>query len=425
MNKLFDKLKHNIGFVIFIIAVSIVFIDFDMHINVTILDSDGYYYYRYLPDIFINNHLGEYNKYPIGVAMLSLPIWTIFHVFACIFTPQYADGYSIIYDRAMMMSGLVCFIIGVSILYCSLKIFFNKNTSLITCIFITCGTAIPVYATFRSSFSHIYSFMAINLFCYIVIKMKLENKKTSKAMLALGVVYGIVTLLRNINAIVLLFYVLWGAGRKGYIKELKSLINTKCIAIFGFGFSITFLPQIIIWYVQTGKILINSYDGEFFSYLFNPKIIEVLFSDAKGLFIFAPILIFSVFGLIISYKDSFSSFSKMTCSISVILIAVIYTYASWWCWWLAFGYGHRGFVDWYGLFSLAMGLYIERVLESRKKSYLGINGLFAFLSIYLSASYIVASALGMINVTMSSWSELKLSITNSIEYFKLFIQYYL
>ena len=66
----------------------------------------------------------------------------------------------------------------------------------------------------------------------------------------------------------------------------------------GIGFLLPVSLQLAYWKVKTGRFLIYSYSGESFQYIRNPKILEVLFSDAKGLFIFCPVLIFFLIGLL-------------------------------------------------------------------------------------------------------------------------------
>lgn len=116
------------------------------------------------------------------------------------------------------------------------------------------------------------------------------------------------------------------------------------------------LPQMILWKIATGDFLCYSYEGEAFTYLANPKLYEVFFSDAKGLLIFSPILIFSIIGLFFLGRVESG---KYTAGIVAVFALETYTTAAWWCWWLGGVYSIRSFVDIFPFFAIAMAAFSD------------------------------------------------------------------
>ena len=81
-------------------------------------------------------------------------------------------------------------------------------------------------------------------------------------------------------------------------------------------------PQLLLWKATTGHFITNAYSDESFDYLMNPRVYQVLFSDAKGLFIFTPVLIFAVIGFFMG-KDSRVKASNI--AVGVVFVIEIYT----------------------------------------------------------------------------------------------------
>lgn len=219
-------------------------------------------------------------------------------------------------------------------------------------------------------------------------------------------------LIRNTNGILAFMYLLYGVGSNGYRNRLRKLFNPKRILFNAAGFIVPFIPQLLYWKIKTGSIFVNSYSGETFQFARNPKIYEVLLSDAKGLLIFCPVLIFFFLGLIYEKKDSEPAKCRMA-SI-VIFLLDLYIYAAWWCWWLGGAYGLRSFCDILSIFSIGIAAFVEHVLSSnfiseRKplscafKAVIGAIGIACILN---SLAFIRGTDEGIISNNLAGWKEL-------------------
>jgi len=47
----------------------------------------------------------------------------------------------------------------------------------------------------------------------------------------------------------------------------------------------------------------------------------------------------------------------------LILVFTLLSYSAWWCWWLGGAYGHRGFIDLYGLLAIPFAWFFRYVIR--------------------------------------------------------------
>lgn len=207
-------------------------------------------------------------------------------------------------------------------------------------------------------------------------------------------------------------YLLYGFGSDGYRSRLRNLFKPKRILYNAAGFIIPFVPQLVYWKIKTGSIFVNSYSGETFQFAKNPKVYEVLFSDAKGLLIFCPVLIFFFLGLVYEKKDS----EPAKCRVASILIFLVdlYIYAAWWCWWLGGAYGLRSFCDILCIFAIGIAAFVEHVIsdnfisERKPLSYTFKIVICAFGIAFIlnSQAYIRGTDEGIVSNNLAGWNEL-------------------
>jgi hypothetical protein len=214
---------------------------------------------------------------------------------------------------------------------------------------------------------------------------------------------------------------------------LRLLINAA-------GFAAAVSLQLAYWKIQTGSFLTNSYSGETFQFALKPKIMEVLFSDAKGLFIFCPVLIFFLIGILYMRKDHQRKEGDRTAGetgntdragvlrdpgeirLACILVfaVTVYLYAAWWCWWLGAVYGQRTFCDILGIFAIGMGAFFEAVFYGKRSrsgraargTVKGIVCLLTVLFLLHSQALIMGSQRGVVNNNLADWSQLKRALKN-------------
>ena len=86
-----------------------------------------------------------------------------------------------------------------------------------------------------------------------------------------------------------------------------------------------------------------------------------MFHVHNGLFIYAPILLFSVAGLFLGLVNCKRNYLL----ILIILTLSTYIFGSWWAWWFGGAYGHRCYVDLLPLFAIPMARILDRIRKGR------------------------------------------------------------
>lgn len=333
-----------------------------------VIRSDGRGYFAYLPAVLIyddpsfekvigveegiynannqiylhkDNNGNTYNKYFPGIALLQLP----FFLLACMLSflsNQPVDGYSDLFHYLFLFGSFFYFSLGVLFFSKALRQRFPeiKKDFKWLIILITFASPLFFYLLHGTSISHLYSFGLFGLYSYVITLLI----KTPKASLyfILGLLLGLIFLLRPTNLLIVLVIPLFFDSWKGFLSLLKTTFFNRgrlfITAILGFLIPASIL--LLSWKWQTGYWIVWSYSGEGFNFL-NPKFIETLFSYRIGLFLHTPIIILSIVGLIFLIRK------RMYLLVSYLFYFLILTWviSSWWCWDYESQFGPRPFTE--------------------------------------------------------------------------------
>ena len=370
---------------------------------------DGYYTYKYLPDFFIEKNYDYYVKFPIGTAICESPFFFAAHAYTLLTDPASAVGFGGAYEYAIGFAGIFYFVIGFSFLYTTLKKIYDGSVAFATCLLLMLGTPIIYYGTKYASFSHIYTFAVTAIFLYLSVIIDEGDRETVISFI-MGLLAGLLFLIRNINIVFVASYVLLYFGMRGdFLNHLKKVFSYRRLPADIAGGVIAIMPQLLHWHRVLGSWLPNTYSDESFTYYAAPKLYQVWFSDAKGYFIFAPVMIFSVIGFFFMIKTG----GKKYLAGSVAMFAFeSYLTAAWWCWWMGGVYSIRSFLDITVFMALPMAAFFSWVLSRASES----RGLFLFfvivtaIFIYVNFALMRGAERGIINETMSNWWQLRQSL---------------
>jgi len=335
-----------------------------------VIKGDGIGYYSYLPAVFIYNDYqyaflepidkkydginlgtgflnksgnGVANKYFIGLSILWLPFFLIAHFLALIFGFD-PDGFSTVYHVSILIAANFYTWLGLRF---TRKIILELGASEIASagilLLTVFGANLCFYTTNFSSYTHAYSFMAIAGFLHY--SNRFFKNKSPNHLYFSALFFAMIILLRPTNAVIGLMALFWAGSFKSFFETLWQ--EKKSLLIASGVFVLTLLPQFILYYLQTGHLIVWSYGNETFNFT-NPQIFKVLFSYEKGLFVYAPLTLFSLAGLIYLYKKNKFQFAVF----SLLLILTTYIISSWWCWTYGTCLGQRAFVDFYAVLSM-------------------------------------------------------------------------
>ena len=347
-----------------------------------IIQNDAVSYYAYLPATVIFHDLQfEFTKslpegfegtiwletapngkpilrMTMGLSMLWLPFFLAAHAAAHLLGVS-TLGYSWPYSFSIFLAALTYLFIGLFYLRKLLLRYFSDLSTAVTLVMVVAATNLSYYVLSEPGMTHVYNFALFNLFIWL--SLRWTGKPGLLLSVGLGLLAGLIVLIRPVNILILLFPALIGITS---VKALTGRItaNWKWILVAGAAAFTVVLPQLIYWKMQTGQFLFNSYmdSGKF--YFFSPQIINGLFSFRKGWLIYTPVMVFGIAGLFFLRKKSGELF------LPVVLFSVLNLYVvfSWWCWWYGGSFGMRPLIDMYGIMALPMAAFFDWIRKRRE-----------------------------------------------------------
>lgn len=343
-------------------------------------------YYSYLPATFIYEDLGlsfmddpdyvnDDKFWPLtlddgtrviqtsmGLSILYSPFFFAAQLVVPL-TGHAPDGYSAIYQFFLLLSALFWVMMGLLVLKRILLRWFTPLATALTLILLALGTNLFFYTVHDGAFSHGYSFALITFFLYLVIRWY-ESPTYGRAML-IGLLFGLIVLIRPSNILVGFIFLAWGIKDLDTLKERPLFLfrHYSHILLMALLFLLPWIPQLIYWKSLTGNFLFNSYGPGGSSFFFNaPHVFDVLFSFRKGWFLYTPVMLVAAGGIFLMGRKCRDGVAAL----SILLVLMIYLSASWWSWWFGGTFGHRAFVDIYGMMALPLAAFVDYFLQRRK-----------------------------------------------------------
>ncbi|ABG57370.1 hypothetical protein [Cytophaga hutchinsonii] len=368
---------------IFILSISLIVTGNSQKWKEGVIEWDIISYYAYLPGLIIYEDL-TFNfldkntpegvriwtentpenkkviKMSSGLAILYSPFFLMAHGVAKLQPEMYVpNGYSMVYSLFLILSDIFYTFLGFIFLRKILIRYFSDMVTGITLLCVFFGTNMIFYSMFEVM-AHCYLFCLITMFVYYTIKW--HETPTTRFSIYLGLLFGLITLIRPVDIVVIFLFVFYGIHSFNSIKPRITYLwslRSKVILIGVVGF-LVFCIQIAYWKYATGHFLYWSYTNEYFFWT-KPHIIEGLIGFRKGWYIYSPIMLFATIGLFFVRKK-IPQFS-----VPFILLFVLYTYIifCWWCWWYGGGISCRPMVDLYGVMGIGLASFITYVIEQK------------------------------------------------------------
>lgn len=374
--------------ILVLIASTIVNLNLSKWKKRNVIDWDVISYYSYLPAYFIEDDIdlnffkknSDYYatqkrmyfplkcpngnliiKTTMGMSVMYLPFFTVGHLWAKTFGYE-ANGFSEPYQCMIQFSGLFYLLVGLWFLRKVLLQFFKEIITAITLLCMVFGTHLFFYGSVHGAMAHATDFMLASVFIFYSIKWL--NQPDYKTTIVLGLVSGMLVLIRPVNILFFLFFVLYEVTSfndltdrfKLYAKHYKKLL---LIALLAF---LCFLPQMLYWKHITGQYLFNSYVGEQF-YFSKPHLLEGLFGFRKGWLLYAPMMVFSLIGIGILFKK----YKDFAWPLLLLVGVYVYVVLSWWCWWYGGSWGLRAMIDVYPFLAISFAVFVKWLLGSTRQ----------------------------------------------------------
>ena len=293
----------------------------------------------------------------MGLSILWIPFFYLAHATAHLVGAS-TLGYSWPYHFFILIAALTYLSLGLIFLRKILINYFSEFETSVVIGLIVLATNLMHYVIAEPGMSHVYNFTLITVLIYYSLKWN-EKPELGNSVI-LGIVSGLIILIRPVNIIVLIFPLLIGITSLKDIFE-KLINNWKHIVIAAILAFLVFLPQMLYWKMQTGHFLFNSYMDQGKFYWGNPQFINGLFSYRKGWLVYTPVMSFSIIGLIFLYKKA----KETVLPIVVFTVLSLYVTFSFWCWWYGGSFGMRPLIDFYGIMAIPMAAFIHKIVQSK------------------------------------------------------------
>jgi hypothetical protein len=316
-----------------------------------------------------------------GMTILYSPFVLIAH-YLTQFTSYKQSGFSEPYAIALVFSSMFYLILGLIFLRKILLKYFKDWVTALSIIGVFFGTNLLFYSIEEMLLPHAYIFSLSAVFIYFVDSW--YDKPRYWKSIIIGLISGIIVLVRPNNITILMLLVLWGIQS---LSDFTFRINFgvkkwKHFLIMAIFFIIIWIPQFYYWYTITDKIFYFSYNiiGGVF-YFNNPQILNQLISFRSGALMYSPVLIFGYLGLFLPRKNKFSN----KIALIIYLLINYYILSSWWSWWNGGSFGIRSFIDSY--LAIVFGFAVFMQFVSKQKKYLSYPTLFLFLLLITYGSF--------------------------------------
>lgn len=412
----------------FIILITVAYITISYNLwsrpNAIIRD-DVNHYYSYLPAVFIyhdikldfiDRNIDYFAKHywplrgpkggwvivtTMGLSLMYAPFFLMFH-YPMQWMGMEALGYSPPYQLALVLSSLFYFAVGLFYLRKILLYYFSEWPTAITMATVVLSTNLVFYVTDEPAMSHAYNFVLMTMFLYYTIRW--SEKQSIKHAIVLGLLAGMISLIRPTNILVILVLAVWNVDsfRALWDRILLFIKKSPQVAIMFAAAILVWVPQMLYWKYVTGHYFYFSYSDKGKFFFDNPQIYQTLFGYRKGWLLYTPVMAFAILGLFFLFRK----YRKLFFPVLIFMIANIWVISSWWLWWYGGSYGMRAYVDSYGILAIPFAAFVAWSFENRKWYIQVLNvmaiGLFTFHNYFQICQY-HNSALHYVSMTKEAY----------------------
>ena len=392
----------------------------------SLLGSDGTHYYAYLPSILLDGDLdftddyaalleGEPEKlaralsdltpkglpanvWGIGPALLWAPFFLLAHAVVLLLAfagvPIEPDGYGTIYQAAALTGSIVYGGLGLYLICRAYGSVIEDHESIAWAVLVFAAASnIVYYMTVEPHMSHAVSLFAGGMFVFVW--MRGRHDGGLKWAVMLGAIAGVMALVRPQEGLFLVLPYIdrawllisqYSRADGGKAKEIWGLLAKICVS--GCVAFIVFSPQLLVWQELWGTFLENPYElsGQKFYWL-RPRGLLVLFSFHRGLFVWHPIYLLGLAGLILLLRrePSLAMASLLGIGMQWYLIS------SWWAWDQGKSFGGRMFIGCTPFFVLGvLTLWRWAAERGRERVAVAVAALLVAANVALIVAYVAA-----------------------------------
>lgn len=328
-------------------------------------------YYSYLPAKFCNNNSFDFKngkgdflpvnqngqkmpKVTYGMSLLYSPFFALGYKVAINSKEEPLDGFSEAFANCIHWGSIIYVILGLIFLRKFLLKFHSELVVTITLAVCFFGTLLFYYTYANGEMTHGYLFFLISSFLLLTYNWYLKATWFKSALI--GLLIGLISLIRPTEVLVGLIFIFWNVKGKGDIKrQMVNLWSSKWHLVLTAVVAFTvWIPQFLFWKSMTGSYLYFSYGDERF-FWGDPQILNILFSYRKGWITYTPLIVLAFVGFFFMRGSS----SGLRWPVLALLVINVYVLSCWWDWFFGGCFGARGFCHHIAFLSLPIAAIIE------------------------------------------------------------------
>jgi hypothetical protein len=323
---------------------------------------------------------GYVMKYSSGMALMYIPYFTVAHLTAPLLGyPR--DGFSPPYQFMIQLGGLVMSILGLWYLRKLLLHYFSDTVTAITIFLIACGTNYFNYAAIDNGMSHTWLF-TLYVFLALATRAFYQSYRIKYA-LCIGLLLGLMVLVRPSELIACLIPALWGIEsiKPRAIQNRLLLVWQKrkqLLLMIAAAFLVVSI-QLCYWKYATGSWLFYSYGEQGFSWR-HPHLAQYAFNYQCGWITYCPMMLVVIFAIPV-----FAVRGTNRVAIIGFLLLNYYVVSAWDIWW----YGGRAMVQSYAIMVFPLATLVQYAREKRvmKLLFVPVAALILYFNFWMLLQY--------------------------------------
>jgi hypothetical protein len=354
-----------------------------VHLGEPLVQSDGILYFAYLPSVVFDGDLRFENDYaalgvdlegprrlqpdertghvpnvfPVGTAMLWAPAYLAAHGLALALLaagyPVAADGRGPVYQAAVLLATQVYVLLGLLLLYRTLRDWFERPVAAMAVIGIFAGSSLVYNTVLQASFAHGPSFFL----SVALLGLCRARGPGQPRPLSLGLTLGLLAATRP-EALLFAGFPVAALLRDGLCRS-RTRQTAARLAVFGAGVLLALSPQLLVWQLLFGVPIDPRANLSFFHAHYLP-LLELLYSSRNGLLSWSPLLAPSMLGLMAMVRRD-AGFAVLALATLVAFVVMMASAADWWG---GAAFGARRFVVCLPLFAVGLARAIEGLSRS-------------------------------------------------------------
>lgn len=299
-------------------------------------------------------------KYTMGVALLEAPFFAAAHAYTLLVGGFPSDGFSLPYIFAIHFAAVFYVLIGLYLLWKTLRRYFPERTAFAVVAAIALATHLFYFTAYAGVMAHAFLFFLFAGVVYASEKWYATGQR--RYALWLGAACGMVVLVRPTDGVVLAVPLLLGLKNRADLVQRWAFYRQH-IGQIGWAALVAFLvvlPQLAYWKWTSGHFFYYSYGGEGFNFL-RPQVWKGLFSYKNGWLAYTPLMALGIVGMPLLWRHGRHWFWP----VAVFLPLHVYIVYSWWCWNYINGFGSRPMVEAAVLMAFPLAAFFKTAAQKR------------------------------------------------------------